>query len=66
VRSRLSGSVWQSGCSSWYQDDEGRNIAIWPHFTWRYWLDTRRLDPADYHLVRAAAPSRRHPTSAGS
>jgi cation diffusion facilitator CzcD-associated flavoprotein CzcO len=53
VRAKLRTSVWQSGCTSWYQDDRGRNIAIWPHFTWKYWLETRRLNPADYHLVRA-------------
>jgi cation diffusion facilitator CzcD-associated flavoprotein CzcO len=65
VRAKLAGTVWQSGCSSWYLDEQGRNIAIWPHFTWRYWLDTRRLNPADYHVVRVRA---RHqdPTSAGS
>jgi cation diffusion facilitator CzcD-associated flavoprotein CzcO len=62
VRSKLAGSVWQSGCTSWYQDDRGRNIAIWPHFTWRYWLQTRRLDPADFHLVRLR---RQAPTSSG-
>ncbi|HSS68868.1 MAG TPA: NAD(P)/FAD-dependent oxidoreductase [Nocardioidaceae bacterium] len=57
VRAKLAGSVWQSGCSSWYQDDRGRNIAIWPHFTWKYWLDTRRINPADYRLVRVASRS---------
>jgi cation diffusion facilitator CzcD-associated flavoprotein CzcO len=65
VRRKLSGSVWQSGCSSWYLDEHGRNIAIWPHFTWQYWLDTRRVDPADYLLVRTAQSPHKDPTSAG-
>jgi hypothetical protein len=64
VRTKLARTVWQSGCSSWYLDDQGRNIAIWPHFTWKYWLETRRVNAADYHLVRAR--SRHHdPTSVG-
>jgi cation diffusion facilitator CzcD-associated flavoprotein CzcO len=64
VRTKLARTVWQSGCSSWYLDDQGRNIAIWPHFTWKYWLETRRVNAADYHLVRARS---RHqdPTSVG-
>jgi cation diffusion facilitator CzcD-associated flavoprotein CzcO len=55
VQAKLRDTVWQSGCTSWYQDETGRNIAIWPHFTWKYWLETRRLRPADYHLVRVPA-----------
>src|SRR5690606_22393290 len=28
----LKGTVWQSGgCSSWYQQADGRNVAIWPY-----------------------------------
>ena len=63
VRAKLDRTVWQSGCSSWYLDERGRNIAIWPHFTWKYWLDTRRVDPADYHLVRVRR-SHRHAAAA--
>jgi cation diffusion facilitator CzcD-associated flavoprotein CzcO len=51
VQNRLVGSVWQSGCRSWYLDDGGRNITIWPHFTWKYWMETRRVDPRDYQVV---------------
>jgi cation diffusion facilitator CzcD-associated flavoprotein CzcO len=65
VRAKLRRTVWQSGCTSWYQDDRGRNIAIWPHFTWKYWLETRRLNPAEYHLVRVRRPHK-DPTSSTS
>lgn len=45
----LKGTVWQSGgCSSWYQQADGRNVAIWPYSTWRYWLKTRSLDESVY------------------
>jgi cation diffusion facilitator CzcD-associated flavoprotein CzcO len=52
VQDKLSDTVWQSGCNSWYLDDQGRNSTIWPDFTVGYWRRTRRLDPADYVLVR--------------
>lgn len=49
VQSRLAGSVWQvGGCQSWYQNEEGRNIALWPGFTFRYRQLTKKLNPADY------------------
>jgi cation diffusion facilitator CzcD-associated flavoprotein CzcO len=50
VRGALDHTVWSTGCSSWYLDAQGRNIAIWPGFTWKYWLRARRLRPADYLL----------------
>jgi cation diffusion facilitator CzcD-associated flavoprotein CzcO len=51
VQDKLSGSTWQSGCNSWYLDDQGRNSTVWPHFTVDYWRRTRRLDPSEYVLV---------------
>jgi cation diffusion facilitator CzcD-associated flavoprotein CzcO len=51
VQERLQDSVWASGCQSWYLDENGRNIAIWPSFTTAYWLRTRRLNPADFELA---------------
>jgi cation diffusion facilitator CzcD-associated flavoprotein CzcO len=51
VQTRLSDTVWESGCRSWYMDENGRNFTIWPHFTWKYWLETRRLDPDDFVIA---------------
>ena len=51
VQTRLSDTVWESGCKSWYMDENGRNFTIWPHFTWKYWLETRRVDPADFTVA---------------
>jgi cation diffusion facilitator CzcD-associated flavoprotein CzcO len=50
VQSRLSRTVWQSGCRSWYLDENGRNFSIWPHASWRYWLQTRRPRREDFVL----------------
>lgn len=44
----LQGTVWSSGCKSWYQTADGINFAIWPKSTWRYWLETRKVNEADY------------------
>jgi cation diffusion facilitator CzcD-associated flavoprotein CzcO len=54
IQTRLSDTVWESGCTSWYMDEDGRNFTIWPHFTWKYWLETRRIDPDDFVLTRHA------------
>jgi len=52
IQRKLAGGVWtQGGCTSWYLDARGVNRTIWPGFTWRYWLRTRKLDPAAFDLV---------------
>jgi cation diffusion facilitator CzcD-associated flavoprotein CzcO/acetyl esterase/lipase len=48
MQSRLSTSVWQTGCNNWYVDEHGRNTNNWPGFTLEYRRRTRRLDPSDY------------------
>ena len=53
LQARLARSVWQSGCTSWYQDADGRNSTIWPGFTVDYWRRTRRLRLADFHVQPA-------------
>jgi cation diffusion facilitator CzcD-associated flavoprotein CzcO len=52
ILEKLERGVWtQGGCKSWYLDSQGVNRTIWPGFTWRYWLQTRKVDPAAYELV---------------
>jgi cation diffusion facilitator CzcD-associated flavoprotein CzcO len=49
VQARMPGSVWtDGGCRSWYLDRYGRNSTLWPDFTWRYALRTRRFDLDNY------------------
>jgi cation diffusion facilitator CzcD-associated flavoprotein CzcO len=49
IQSRLVNSIWQAGgCRSWYQDERGRNIALWPGSTLDYERKTRRASLADY------------------
>ena len=42
VTRKLAGTVWTSGCRSWYQAADGTNFTLWPGSTWRYWLACRR------------------------
>ncbi len=49
IAKKLKDTVWTSGCLSWYTQDDGKNIAIWPGFTFMYKLKTSRLRTSDYH-----------------
>jgi cation diffusion facilitator CzcD-associated flavoprotein CzcO len=49
---KLEDTVWTSGCASWYQTPDGE-VLLWPGFTFDYWRRTRRVDLADYDVVRA-------------
>jgi hypothetical protein len=57
VTEALKGTVWNSGCKSWYQTADGINFAIWPKSTWRYWLQTRNVVESDYNFVKCTAVS---------
>ena len=45
-------TVWASGCASWYRNEHGRNVAMWPDYTVAYRRQTRHFDPADYVIGR--------------
>ena len=54
----MKGTVWSTGCASWYLDETGRNATLWPG------LDvalprsaTARFDPAEFELS-CARPGR--------
>jgi cation diffusion facilitator CzcD-associated flavoprotein CzcO len=51
LQARLQGTVWSTGCHSWYLDAQGRNPTLWPDWTWRFRLQTARFDPAQYELA---------------
>ncbi|OTG65201.1 flavin-containing monooxygenase [Acinetobacter silvestris] len=64
VQNQLKGTVWQSGCVSWYQQDGGKNFSLWPTYTWKYWLETRKVNPADYQLLGGIKPNNKTPHAA--
>ncbi len=51
LQSKLQHSVWNSGCASWYLDSRGNNTTMWPDFTWRFRLRTRRFDATQYVTI---------------
>ena len=51
LRRKMTGTVWSSGCKSWYLDKEGNNYTLWPGFTFAYRRITRRFD-IDNYVVR--------------
>lgn len=50
LQRRLQGTVWASGCSSWYLDARGKNTSLWPGFTFAFKSLTRTFDPRKYRL----------------
>jgi cation diffusion facilitator CzcD-associated flavoprotein CzcO len=53
IQSKMPGTVWMSGCASWYLDSMGRNTTVWPDFTFRFRYRTRRFDTRAYTLRHA-------------
>jgi cation diffusion facilitator CzcD-associated flavoprotein CzcO len=54
VQRKMRRTVWVTGgCKSWYLDADGRNVTLWPDFTWIYAWQTRRFDPSNYDLARS-------------
>ncbi|TGA92510.1 flavin-containing monooxygenase, partial [Streptomyces palmae] len=63
VQRRLARTVWNTGgCQSWYLDANGRNTTAWPGTTSEFRKETRRVDLAEYQVLRAPA-SRPSPTT---
>ncbi|WP_199434918.1 flavin-containing monooxygenase [Qaidamihabitans albus] len=66
IQRRLARGVWSTGgCRSWYLDSRGVNRAIWPGFTWRYWMRTRHVDPAEFEFTGVRRPGRPAPAGSG-
>ncbi|MBT2366842.1 NAD(P)/FAD-dependent oxidoreductase [Streptomyces sp. ISL-10] len=54
VQERMQRTVWNTGgCTSWYLDASGRNTTIWPGTTTEFRNATRRVDLAEYEVIRA-------------
>jgi cation diffusion facilitator CzcD-associated flavoprotein CzcO len=53
IDERMRGTVWSTGCSSWYLDRTGRNSTLWPDWTWRFRRRVAQLDPSDYRFAAA-------------
>lgn len=54
LRAALAGTVWHSGCTSWYVDENGNDPSQWPWLWSSYRRRTAELVPGAYRLSRSA------------
>ncbi len=55
MQRRLQRTVWSTGCKSWYLDEHGRNVTLWPGFTFDYWRRLRRVNWGAYRTESGPA-----------
>ena len=55
LQKQLGGSIWASGCKSWYVNEQGKNTTLWPGFTFRFRQATKQFRLADYTVREAVA-----------
>ncbi|HIL21887.1 MAG TPA: NAD(P)/FAD-dependent oxidoreductase, partial [Alcanivorax sp.] len=48
VQRKISDTVWDKGCHSWYKTESGKNTNNWPGFTFDYRRQTQHLELSDY------------------
>ncbi len=48
LQSQFAGTVWESGCKSWYINHQGRNTTLYPRLTVQFRKELKRLDVSDY------------------
>jgi len=53
LRAALAGTVWHTGCTSWYVDENGNDPSQWPWLWSDYRRRTAELRPGDYELAAA-------------
>lgn len=61
VQERLQGTVWESGCRSWYQQADGKNFVLWPATTLTFWKRNRSVVEEHYDWVRVNTASNGEP-----
>jgi len=57
IQDRMSRSVWNTGCDSWYLDANGRNTTVWPGTTAEFRNVTKEVRLEEYEVKRRQ-PSR--------
>ncbi|GAC1358474.1 MAG: NAD(P)/FAD-dependent oxidoreductase [Ktedonobacteraceae bacterium] len=55
MQTRMRGTVWTSGCASWYLDARGHNTTLWPGFTFEFRYRTRHFDLQHYNVMSREA-----------
>ena len=50
LRAALAGTVWHTGCTNWYVDENGNDPNQWPWLWSKYRRRTARVEPGAYEL----------------
>ena len=58
LQEKTQGTVWNTGgCKSWYlHPKSGKNVTLWPGFTWQFRNETKKFDTEAYELTALAQP----------
>ncbi|MFN8082374.1 MAG: NAD(P)/FAD-dependent oxidoreductase [Kineosporiaceae bacterium] len=56
IQDRTRRRVWSSGCTSWFLDERGRNVAVYPGHSYEFWRRTRRFDLGSYVVHQRSTP----------
>jgi cation diffusion facilitator CzcD-associated flavoprotein CzcO len=51
LREALAGSVWHSGCTNWYVDEDGNDPSQWPWIWFTYNKRASRIEPGAYEFA---------------
>jgi cation diffusion facilitator CzcD-associated flavoprotein CzcO len=61
LQTRMKRTVWSTGgCSSWYLDEHGRNVTLWPRTTYKFRQLTARFDTESYLARRDGQATETH------
>jgi len=52
IQKKLEGTIWLSGCKSWYLSADGKNHTVWPGFTLEFRNRTKHIHLNDYLLEK--------------
>ncbi|MGL5003419.1 MAG: 4-hydroxyacetophenone monooxygenase, partial [Casimicrobium sp.] len=52
LQSQFVGTVWASGCNSWYANSSGTITTLYPRLVQHFRTRTKHIDPLDYAVGR--------------
>ena len=58
IQEKLIGTIWLSGCKSWYLSADGKNHTVWPGFTLEFRNRTKTINLGDYILEKEVVKKR--------
>jgi len=51
LQKQFAGTVWSSGCKSWYMDRNGKNVTLYPRLNTTYRDTVKHFHPEDYSIA---------------